>query len=73
MLGAAETDAAGAEVAVLEAMKMQHVVVADQPGTVTAVRAGAGDTLWEDQVLVLLSPVEGDAAISASGFDCPTP
>jgi acetyl/propionyl-CoA carboxylase alpha subunit/acetyl-CoA carboxylase carboxyltransferase component len=54
--------AAGAQIAVLEAMKMEHVLHAPAAGRVTEVRAAVGDTLREDQVLVVLEPIEADAA-----------
>ncbi len=51
----------GAQLLVMEAMKMEHVVTAEAAGTVRAVHVGAGDTLWEDQLLLTLEPAEGTA------------
>ncbi|MFT7027680.1 MAG: acetyl/propionyl-CoA carboxylase alpha subunit [Paracoccaceae bacterium] len=51
---------AGAEVAVLEAMKMQHSVTAPVAGTVRAALAAAGDTLADGAVVLLIDP-SGDA------------
>ena len=45
---------AGAEVAVMEAMKMEHVITARAGGIVRALHAEPGDTLWEDQLLLTL-------------------
>ncbi|MGE0766582.1 MAG: carboxyl transferase domain-containing protein [Hyphomicrobiaceae bacterium] len=49
----------GAQLVVMEAMKMEHVVVADCAGTVQSVHVAPGDTLWEDQLLLTVEPVEG--------------
>ena len=49
---------AGAEVAVMEAMKMEHVITARAGGIVRALHAEPGDTLWEDQLLLTLEPSE---------------
>jgi acetyl/propionyl-CoA carboxylase alpha subunit len=59
--------AAGTQIAVLEAMKMQHVLHAGAAGRVLQVHAQAGDALREDQLLVVLEPVEGDAAGASAG------
>ena len=48
----------GAEVAVMEAMKMEHVIKATAGGIVRALHAESGDTLWEDQLLLSLEPSE---------------
>jgi acetyl/propionyl-CoA carboxylase alpha subunit/acetyl-CoA carboxylase carboxyltransferase component len=50
--------AAGAQLAVLEAMKMEHVLHAAEAGRVTEIRVRTGDYLREDQVLLVLEPVE---------------
>ncbi len=57
-----EIVAAGDPVAVLEAMKMEHVLHAATAGRVTEVRALPGEYLRADQVLLLLEPLEGEAA-----------
>ena len=54
---------AGAEVAVMEAMKMEHVITASGGGVVRAIHAEPGDTLWEDQLLLTLEPSEVVAQI----------
>ncbi|MAS53791.1 biotin/lipoyl-binding carrier protein [Nocardioides sp.] len=46
----------GDEVALLESMKMEIPVIADTPGTVTAVKVAAGDVVQEGDVLLVLSP-----------------
>lgn len=56
---------AGGLVAVLEAMKMEHLLLADTAGRVVHVRAAPGDYLAEGQPLVLLEAVEA-GAVSAS-------
>jgi len=59
---------AGAEVAVMEAMKMEHVIKADAGGIVQALHAEPGDTLWENQLLLSLEPSEV-AAQAQGGAD----
>ena len=48
----------GQTVAVMEAMKMEHVVVADCAGTVRAVLVNVGDTLFEDAAILHIEPGE---------------
>ncbi len=50
--------AQGAELAVLEAMKMEHVLLAEQTGRVVRVQAQAGQTFSEGQWLMVLEPCE---------------
>ena len=54
---------AGAEVAVMEAMKMEHVITATAGGVVRAIHVEPGDTLWEDQLLLALEPSEVAAQV----------
>jgi len=60
-LAVAEGDvvAAGAELAVLEAMKMEHVLLAPYAGRVRALLAATGGYLVQGQPLLVLEPVEG--------------
>ena len=51
-----DTVSIGGQVAVLEAMKMEHVISSDTGGIVRAIYAGEGDTLWEGQLLMGLQP-----------------
>jgi len=55
----------GAQVAVIEAMKMEHVVLAQSAGRVSAIMARAGDFLAADDVLVVLDLTEVHAADAA--------
>jgi len=57
-----EIVAAGAQIAVLEAMKMEHVLHAATSGRVVGLRAEPGDYLSEGQLLVLMEPADGEAA-----------
>ena len=57
-----ETLAAGAEVLVLEAMKMQHGIHLEGAACVSALCVAAGDFVNEGQLLLLLSPREEEAA-----------
>ncbi|MDE1174275.1 MAG: carboxyl transferase domain-containing protein [Parvibaculaceae bacterium] len=52
---------AGRQVAVIEAMKMEHLVLASQAGIVRLVAAGAGDTLYEGDALLFIEPAEVEA------------
>jgi acetyl/propionyl-CoA carboxylase alpha subunit len=51
----------GQQVAILEAMKMEHVVVARIPGIVREIRVAENQTVLEDSALITLDVVEGDA------------
>jgi acetyl-CoA carboxylase carboxyltransferase component len=54
---------AGAVLAIVESMKMEHEVRADSDGEVAAVRVRAGDVVVEGEVLLILRP--GGAAAGA--------
>lgn len=56
-----DTVATGQEVAILEAMKMEHVITAQKAGQVASLHAEPGDTVMEGAVLALLVPGEGTA------------
>jgi acetyl-CoA carboxylase carboxyltransferase component len=57
-----ESVGAGASLLVLEAMKMEHEVLAESGGVVLSVEVAVGDAVEEGQVLLVLSPVEAEAA-----------
>ena len=61
-----ETVSRGAELAVMDAMKMEHVIAAEAAGIVRAVHVEAGDTLWEDQILIVLEPADDAGAAEAA-------
>jgi pyruvate carboxylase len=50
--------AAGQQLLVMEAMKMEHVVTAEVAGFVRGVRVGVGDTVFEDHPLVVVEPAD---------------
>jgi len=56
------TVAAGEELLVLEAMKMEHVVAAPCGGTISEVAVGAGDTVFEGHLLIRIEPSDDQAA-----------
>jgi acetyl-CoA carboxylase carboxyltransferase component len=56
---------AGMTVAVIEAMKMEHEVVAEHDGTVTAVRVAVGETVVDGQPLVVLAAAPQDAVVAS--------
>lgn len=49
---------AGQPLFVMEAMKMEHVVVAELSGVVRLVAAGEGDTVFEEHALAFIEPAE---------------
>ena len=51
----------GQQIAVLESMKMEHLVSAPHGGRVTMVAAEAGVTLMQDEAILYLEPAEIDA------------
>ena len=69
----AEPVRAGAALVVLEAMKMEHEVVAESDGVVERVEVAVGDTVDEGQLLAVVAPGESDArdASSATVQGCP--
>jgi acetyl-CoA carboxylase carboxyltransferase component len=65
--GADEHVAAGAAVVVIEAMKMEHEIVAERAGTVERVHVEVGQTVQEGQALAVVA----DRAAAASVDDSP--
>lgn len=61
----------GAQLAVMEAMKMEHEIKAETAGIVRAIHAEAGDTMWEDQLLIALEPSDAadDMAVAQEEID----
>ncbi|MGH6751570.1 MAG: biotin carboxylase N-terminal domain-containing protein, partial [Bradyrhizobium sp.] len=51
----------GQQIAVLESMKMEHLVTAPHGGKVTRITAEAGVTLMQDEAILFLEPAEIDA------------
>lgn len=72
-LAVAEGDmvAAGAELAVLEAMKMEHVLLAPHAGRVRTLLAQPGGYLVQGQPLLVLEPVDGAQAAAHAGAEAP--
>ena len=68
-LEVAEGDAvhAGATIAVLEAMKMEHLVQAEVSGVVRKVVAVRGETLFEDQPIVFVEPAQVESTLDGLG------
>jgi 3-methylcrotonyl-CoA carboxylase alpha subunit len=48
----------GQRLAVVEAMKMEHAVLAPRDGTVTEVAVAAGDQVAENAKIVVVDPIE---------------
>lgn len=55
---------AGETLAVLEVMKMEHLVVSSQTGVVTAIKVSEGDAVEVGDPLLSFEPVEGDRGSS---------
>jgi acetyl-CoA carboxylase carboxyltransferase component len=58
---------AGAVLAIVESMKMEHEVRADSDGEIAAVRVRAGDVVVEGEVLLSLQPTSENNAATAGG------
>src|SRR5437588_11097614 len=60
---------AGAPVLVLEAMKMEHEVVADSDGVLRSIEVAIGETVQEGQVLAVvgISDADADGAADRAG------
>jgi len=58
--------AVGQDIAILEAMKMEHVITADVSGRVSALFAAPGDTVMEGAPLAAVTPGEGSDAAMAT-------
>ena len=65
---AAEGDAvaAGQAVAILEALKMQHVITADRAGLVAALGPAPGETVQPGEILALIEPRDDLEAVAAA-------
>jgi len=61
--------AAGAELLLMDAMKMEHVITAPVSGRVRRVQVAAGEAVFEDHPLVLLEALEGAAADAVAEDD----
>ena len=59
--------APGSQIAVLEAMKMEHLLLASSAGRVVAVKAVVGSFLAQDQPLIWLEPLDLDAVQVKAG------
>ena len=61
----------GQQIAVLESMKMEHLVTAPHGGKVTRIAAGAGVTLMHGEAILFLEPAEvhGDEAEEEAAID----
>ncbi|MDQ2094538.1 carboxyl transferase domain-containing protein [Rhodalgimonas zhirmunskyi] len=66
-----DTIAKGQEVAVVEAMKMQHTILAESGGTVVALYADAGDTIAPGMAILAFTPDDtlGEVAVEETQPD----
>ncbi len=63
---------AGTPVLVLEAMKMEHEVLAEQAGVISAAAVEVGEAVEEGQLLMTLDPLEEHVAHSAPAQTAPS-
>jgi acetyl-CoA carboxylase carboxyltransferase component len=68
-----DTVSAGTTVIVLEAMKMEHELVADSDATIARLEVNLGDTVQEGQLLAVLTPVNGSTAPARRPEPLPEP
>lgn len=68
---AGDTVRAGEQIAVIDAMKMEHVVLAELTGIVQRVDAAAGDIVFARHPLAVLAPIsgEGESLAVAAAID----
>ena len=62
-----DTVAAGQDVIIMNAMKMEHVLTAELGGIVREITVAVGDIIWEDHPLVFIEPADVGVAADASG------
>jgi hypothetical protein len=60
-----ETISAGAPVIVLEAMKMEHELIADRTATLESLEVQVGDTVAQGQLLAVLGEAQGEPALAS--------
>ena len=72
-LQADEPVGAGTAVIVLEAMKMEHEVVAEHPGVVRQIDVAVGDTVTEGQLLAILEAADTTPATNGPAPRAETP
>lgn len=72
-VAAGQSVAAGAELAVLEAMKMEHLLLAPHAGLVRALLTATGEQLAQGQPLLLLEALAGAAPVIAQDGVTPDP
>ena len=60
----------GQQIAVIESMKMEHLVIAPHGGSVTKLAAGDGTTLMQGEPIMFLEPLERRRADRRRGSRC---
>jgi acetyl/propionyl-CoA carboxylase alpha subunit/acetyl-CoA carboxylase carboxyltransferase component len=68
-VGAGDLVRPGQQIAVIEAMKMEHLITATEGGIVRLVAAKAGDTLYKDDPIVFIEPVETAGKLEVADAD----
>jgi acetyl/propionyl-CoA carboxylase alpha subunit len=71
-VAAGDVVAAGAELVVVEALKMEHAVVAAEAGIVTHVEVKLGDSVHVGEALVTLDPIDEDDAGQLANQSAPS-
>ena len=59
----------GQQIAVVEAMKMEHLITAPQGGIIRLVAAAVGDTLYKGDPIVFIEPTEIAGELEVAGED----
>jgi hypothetical protein len=59
----------GQQIAVVEAMKMEHLITATQGGIIRLVAAAVGDTIYKDDPIVFIEPAEIAGELEVAGED----
>jgi acetyl-CoA carboxylase carboxyltransferase component len=69
--GASGTVGAGAPLVVLEAMKMEHEVLAEQAGVIGELAVAVGEAVEEGQLLLRMTPGEAGGSVDVAEADGP--
>ncbi len=69
LVGEGDSVAAGQDIMIMNAMKMEHVLAADTGGIVREITVAVGDIIWEGHPLVFIEPADVDASADDGSGD----